>query len=379
MNSILPVLFGFGIPIAVVFFGFFVRFTGLRRGHAALVWFGSFIAGAAITGYRMAQMEDVLRSARGRQEMEYMIMFASQFLLVPASALLGAKLYHKWIGGNFTPEEKAPGAEGVRAWLKGGNLVIAALIPLFAWLGYGWSFPVILLVTVGALLAHPLLNYSRSAPVAAMSVAPASATEVPKQGDLASERERVLKMVEEGKISAADSATLLAALGNAQHANAPSAAMTPARKLVCVGAALVLVGFFLPWFSFNAADDLKHGVNEAAGKLGQMFPDMRDSLPGGGLSFEFNTPSIHATGGQMLHGLGWLALVLAVGAAALPFVAATMARQTRRTVAFVALGVGAFAVIYLLMQDVRHAGIGMILALAGYALEFAGTLREWHA
>ena len=308
-----------------------------------------------------------------------MIMFASQFLLVPASALLGAKLYHKWIGGNFTPEERAPGAEGVRAWLKGGNLVIAALIPLFAWLGYGWSFPVILLVTVGALLAPPLLNFSRSAQVAEPSAAPVIAPDAPKQTDVSPERERILKMVEEGKITAADSATLLAALGGAQHAAAPDAAMTPARKLVCAGAALVLVGFFLPWFSFNAGDEVKHGMNEVAGQLGQLMPNMHGSLPSGGLPFDFNTPSIHANGGEMPHGLGWLALVLAVGAAALPFVAATMARQAQRTLAFVALGVGVFAVIYLLMQDVRHAGIGMILALAGYALEFAGTLRERHA
>ena len=375
MNTILPLLFGFGIPVAVVFFGFFVRFTGLRRGHAVLVWFGSFIAGAAITAYRMAQMEDVLRNARGRQEMEYMIMFASQFLLVPASALLGAKLYHKWIGGQFTPEEKAAGAEGVRACLKGGNLVVAALIPLFAWLGYGHSFPVILLVTVGALLAYPLLNFSQSAPVAA----PVAAGEAPKQADVSPERDRILKLVEEGKITAAESATLLAALGGAQHANAPGAAMTPARKLVCAGAALVLVGFFLPWFSFNAGDEVKHGVNQAAGQLGQMFPDMHGSLPTGGLSFDFKTPSIHMNGGEMPHGLGWLALVLAVGVAVLPFVAATMARQTQRTLAFVALGAGAFAVIYLLTQDVRHAGIGMILALAGYVIEFAGTMRERHA
>jgi hypothetical protein len=155
--------------------------------------------------------------------------------------------------------------------------------------------------------------------------------------------------------------------------------MTPARKLVCAGAALVLIGFFLPWFSFNAADEVKRGVNQAAGQLGQMLPDINASLPGGGLSFDFNTPSIHRNGGEMPHSLGWIVLVLAVGAAALPFLAATMARQTQRTLAFGALGTGAFAVIYLLMQDVRHAGIGMILAIAGYALEFAGTMRDRHA
>ena len=81
----------------------------------------------------------------------------------------------------------------------------------------------------------------------------------------------------------------------------------------------------------------------------------------------------------MPNGLGWIALALAVGAAILPFVTSTMPHATQRAIEFVALGVGAFAVIYLLTKDVRHAGIGMILAIAGYALEFAGTMRERHA
>jgi hypothetical protein len=365
-----PIVFVLIIP-AFFFLGFFRRFTGLERRHAVMVWFGSLVIAGATTGYRIEQMESVLRMARGRQEIDYTIMLASGFLLVPAAAMLAGKLYHRWIGGQFTAEEKLPGADGVRAWLRGGNLIVAGLIPLFAWLGYGWSFPVILLVTLGSLLAYPLLNFSRGSP--------AAAPEAPKPPDTSAECERILKMVEEGKITAADSATLLASLGTAQHANAQGAAMTPARKLVCAGAALVLIGFFLPWFSFNAADEVKRGVNQAAGQLGQMLPDINASLPGGGLSFDFNTPSIHRNGGEMPHSLGWIVLVLAVGAAALPFLAATMARQTQRTLAFGALGAGAFAVIYLLMQDVRHAGIGMILAIAGYALEFAGTMRDRHA
>ena len=375
MNSILPVLLAFGIPIAVVFFGFFVRFTGLTRGHAALVWFGSFIAGAAIAGYRMAQMEELLRHARGRQEMEYMIMFACQFLLVPACALLGAKLYHKWIGGQFTPEEKAPGSEGVRAWLRGGNLIVAALIPLLAWEAYGTSFPLILLVTLGALLAYPLLNFAQGEPV----VPPPAAPDVKKPGDSSPERERILKMVEEGKITAAESATLLAALHVPQHATAPGGAMTPARKLVCAGAALVLIGFFLPWFSYNVGREVRRGANQAIEQFGQMMPDLGGTLPVGEVPFNFHTPSIFMNGIEIPNGLGWLVLVLAVGVAALPFVAPAMARLAQRAVAFIALGAGAFAMIYLLSRDPRHANIGIALALAGYVLGFAGTMRERHA
>ncbi len=367
------------LPVVLVILGFIVffclgfckRFTGLEGKHAAIIWIGSLILAGALTAYRIEQLENILRSARGRQEADLITMLASGFLLVPAVALLAAKLYNRWIGGHFTAEEKLPGADGVRAWLRGGNLIVAGLIPLFAWLGYGWPFPIILLVTLGALLAYPMLNFSHPAP--------ASAQNTPKPPETSPERERILKLVEEGKITAADSVTLLAALGSAPRADAQGAQMSPARKLVCAGAALVVIAFFLPWVSFNAGDELTHGVNEVAGQVGRLMPDVNGVLPGGGLSFRVNTPSIQANGGAMPHGLGWIALVLAVAAAVLPLVAPTMAAQTQGTLTFVALGAGAFAVIYLLSQDARHAGIGMMLALAGYALEFAGTLRERHA
>ena len=368
-----PLVVGLGF---VVFFclGFCKRFTGLEGKHAAIVWIGSLIVAGALTAYRIEQMENVLRSAHGQQEVNYTIMLASGFLLIPAIALLAAKLYNRWIGGHFTAEEKLPGADGVRAWLRGGNLIIAALIPLFAWLGYDSSFPVILLVTLGALLAYPLLNFSHPSPASA-----SDASEAPKPPETSAERERILKLVEEGKITSADSVTLLAALGSAPRTNAPGTPMSPARKLVCAGAALVVIAFFLPWYSFNAGDEVKYGMNEVAGQLGKLAPEMNAVLPKAGLPFGFNTPSIHANGGAMPHGLGWIALVLAVAAAVLPLVAPTMHAQTQRTLTFVALGAGAFAVFYLLSQDARHAGIGMILAIAGYVLEFAGALRERRA
>ena len=186
-------------------------------------------------------------------------------------------------------------------------------------------------------------------------------------------------MVDEGKITAAESATLLAALLVPQHAAAAGGAMTPARKLVCAGAALVLIGFFLPWFSYNVGREVRRGANQAVEQLNRMMPDLGGTLPVGEVPFDFRTPSIFMNGIEIPNGLGWLVLVLAVGVAALPFVAPAMARQAQRAVAFIALGAGAFAMIYLLSRDPRHANIGIALALAGYVLEFAGTMRERHA
>jgi len=44
------------------------------------------------------------------------------------------RLYRKWTGAELTEEEK-PGAAGVRTWLAPANLLWAAGLSLFAWLG----------------------------------------------------------------------------------------------------------------------------------------------------------------------------------------------------------------------------------------------------
>ena len=353
-------LIGFNLLIA----SWYMRFTGLQRGQSALLWFGSLIVAGAVTGYRVMQVQDSMRNLHdARQEAEFVMMMVAGFLLIPAAALLAAKLYNKWIGGQFTPEEKAPGADGIRAWLKGGNLICAALIALFAWLGFGYSLPGILALTVGALLAYPLLTSSKNTPL--------PEPEMPKQGDASAERERILKMVEDGKITPGDSATLLGALCQPPVTSAQGAAMTPARKIVCLGAALVVVGFFLPWFSINPAEEVKHGIRQATEQLGQV-------LPGGNFTFDFKTPSIQRNGGEMPNGLGWMVLLLSVGVAGLPFLALKMDRPMQRNIAFGALGLGAFVLIYFLTQDPRHASIGIIFAMAGYAIELAGTMRDRH-
>ena len=60
----------------------------------------------------------------------------------------------------------------------------------------------------------------------------------------------------------------------------------------------------------------------------------------------------------------------------LPFFATTLESATQKKVILTALGVGVFLLIYLLSNALRYANLGVLLALAGYALEVVGTLKE---
>ena len=60
---------------------------------------------------------------------------------------------------------------------------------------------------------------------------------------------------------------------------------------------------------------------------------------------------------------------------ALPHVAATMDAATRRMISFIALGIGGIVLLWLMTQNIRYLNIGVIVVLAGYAIEFLGVLN----
>jgi uncharacterized membrane protein len=84
---------------------------------------------------------------------------------------------------------------------------------------------------------------------------------------------------------------------------------------------------------------------------------------------------VYIAAGDIEHGLGWWVLALGITAAALPFVAGNLDSQTCQKVSLVALGIGAIILGYVLTQGARYAGIGILLGLAGYALEIVGALK----
>jgi hypothetical protein len=335
----------------------YTRYTGLSRWRSALLWLLSFVAAIIVL---VIQLNNGMQEDR---EIVRLIVFVILFSMFSAPFLV--RLYRKWIGGRLTEGEKLSGIDGVRAWLVAGNVICAILIPICAWQAFGYSPIGILVLTFGALLAYPLLNMASDS---AQQVAA-----VPAE-DFSNEREKVLQLLEAGKINPVESAELLNALAHSAPATAPKpvAEINPQRKLVLTGAAVLLVGFFLPWFNINPGAMLNDAASQLQQNLSQMMPG--NAMPQMNIPLQTGTVQVHA--GDLAHGLGWWILALGMIAAVLPFFATTLESSMQKKIILAALGIGVFLLLYLLSDTFKYVSFGFLLALAGYALEVVGTLKE---
>jgi hypothetical protein len=294
------------------------------------------------------------------------------------------KVYRAWILDLADPAERAPNAAGFRAWLSPMNSINVAFfsIATVIAIGPGW---ITFLGAIGLLLAYPVIN-----------IALQSGTQAPSQDapDLASERQRVLALVEAGKVSAEDGAELITALGQSRVIQAEQTnPLSPGRRVVLLGALLVLLGFCMPWFEIRIDDVMKtamQNLQQAAGQAMPGFPQM----PNTNINNPFATsaaenPAAPQTmnllllrGGDLEHGMGWIIMLAAVGAALLPFVwpARQINRQNERGFSIVALGAGSIALIYLvfgLSMGPPRAQIGFVLVCIGYVIVWIGAVREY--
>ena len=234
------------IPAGVITFGavnfsalyWFRRFLGVPGNKAVLLWLVALVSAIALFVYQTMRIPDHL-SLQGSQMIDAVAALTGCGCLSFFAVAFVAKLHFKWIGGLSTEQGKMPGPDGLRAWLSAPNLSCALLLSLCASFGYDYSFWGVFALAVVALAAYPAVHFATGV------VPPPTVTQEPPSP----ERERILKLLEEGKITAQESATLLGALG--QEGKPAGAQVTLARRPVLIGAALVLVGFFLPWFSFN--------------------------------------------------------------------------------------------------------------------------------
>ena len=235
---------GFGIPLWFIVLLFVAVAVAGIRGYLRFPWrkvaplfLLTFAAAIGALWYRWSQISELERLGRMDLDDDKSIASMLAAALLPVLAIpFVVKLYLKWTGQNLTAAEKSPGMAGVRAWLGGGNVIVALLISLCAWWGFDCPFWAILAVTVIALLAYPVISPSTTPP---------STTET-KMPDLTPERERILKMLDDGKITAQESADLLNALGpiSPPRPMPPAMAAGPHHKLVLLGGALLLIGFF---------------------------------------------------------------------------------------------------------------------------------------
>lgn len=338
--------------VAAVAWIFYRRYTGLSGGQSALLCLLAVCLAVGLVFF----VGTMPTGNSGMRPFELISTALLSFSAVP----FVTQLYRKWIGGHLTDAEKLPGIDGVRAWFGVGNVICAVLISLCSSAVFGISPLEILALTFGALLAYPLLNMSSSP----AQPAPTAPTE-----DLSKEREKVLSLLEAGKISPVESAELLNALSHsASPPPKPAAEINPQRKMVLLGAAVLLVGFFLPWLSINP-NAMVNAMMAVQQNTGGMMP--ANAMPH---VLDDGTVQIHA--GDLSHGLGWWILALGIAAAVLPFFATTVDSAMQKKIILAALGIGAILLIYILSDGFRYASFGIVLVLAGYVLELVGTLKE---
>lgn len=278
-------------------------------------------------------------------------------LLIPFCA----RLYLKWIQGEMTEPEKREGTEGMRAWLSTEHVFWILAIAFCGWQGYAFPIWWGLLLGLVALELWPVgMHLLRTEPVPA---------ERPVPEDTSLERERVLRLLEQGKITASESAELLNALATSAQSVRASRSASPQQRLIWLGTTLVLLGFFLPWFSIDTGKE----VNRVFQQMQQAMPQGAPQMP------QMITGVVQVRGGDIAHGLGWVILVAAVAASVLPYFAPEMDGKKRQMLVLGALAAGTFTLVYLLTDSIRYASIGMLFCLAGYAVCLAGAIKEWRA
>ncbi len=363
------------LPLVSLFLAFvygavfsYHRYTGLSRGKALAVLLASIIAGGVRIYYRYEALRPFIHNSN---EVEVTSAVVASGLFVVFLTAFALRLWGRWIGESASAEERQPGLPGIRAWFCASNVFVGGMIVLTAWLGYDISALLAVVMVAALLAAYPLIRMESPA------AAPAPVAE-----DLSAEREKIVSMLEAGKLTPEESAELLQALGESSRSPVRPVPLSGSQRLILIGAALVALGFFLPWFVINPgkeASRMREQVQQqmpfqAEAAFGGSGPGMPAGFPFG--DGQFKTSSITMTGGDIQRGLGWITLLLAVAAAVIPYVATNLDAATSRTARLLILGIGGLIVVYLVTQNLRFVGVGLIVALSGYTLQIAGAMRE---
>ena len=311
-------------------------------------------------------------------------------LLVPVAVAVAVKLWSKWIGGRTTDAERAGGAAGLRAWLTPANLAAAAALGVCASQGFDVSFLAVTTLAVAAFAGYPMATTI----AAASSAEPAADAREPGIHD---ERSRVLQLLEDGKITAADAAELIAALTGSHTAVIPAGPRRPfttTRKLGYAGLALVTVGFFLPWFQVNVAAELARLGWHPMADVPQ-FPQGWPMPPTAGMpqTSQVTAPvqvpalaqgmsvapggiggTVSIAGGDVGHALGWITLALSAVAALVGDLFPHVRRLALLRISIGSLVVGTVIVAYLVTGNPRQVAVGLVIVGVGYAVQVAATL-----
>ncbi|MCL2640466.1 MAG: hypothetical protein FWD53_06455, partial [Phycisphaerales bacterium] len=302
-----------------------------------------------------------------------------QVLACTVAFMLGlgivVKCFRAVVMGRMTEHERAVNMRGLRAWLSPMSVVSLVGFAVGMSVAVGWSLWWVLM-PLAMLTAYPLIRMALHDERAAEKEEDAE--------DLTEERNRVLTLVETGKISGEDAAELIAALGQSRVAK-ESGKMSVGRKVMLLGGLLVVVGLCLPWFKVDL--NLGQAVHVGIPSSVQGWAPRAQTLtvrkaPGTPREETWWYATVRA--GDVRAELGWIIVGLGMVVATLPLVWAVDARSRRvhRGISVAAMGAGSVLLLYV-VSGVMSAGqgvtmqAGMFLMMAGYAVVWVGVVREY--
>jgi hypothetical protein len=162
----------------------------------------------------------------------------------------------------------------------------------------------------------------------------------------AAERDRILKMVEQGRISSEESTELLDALGRANALRGQDR-FSPADITMLVGVALVVLGFFLPWAY------------------------VRIEVPA-----LFGSRASGYQAGYHVGAIGWAVFIIAILSAVPVFITPRDHLYKVSMLQIFLTLIGTVLVISLLIQAGDDLGAGLVVCLAGFIVGIIGSAAK---
>jgi hypothetical protein len=161
------------------------------------------------------------------------------------------------------------------------------------------------------------------------------------------ERDRILKMVEEGKISTEEGTELLDAIGRSSALRGEEK-FSRLDMMMLAGVALVVLGFFLPWVYIR--------IGQMPGPFGQV----------SGYQAGYHAKA-----------MGWSILTIAIASAIPIFITPKNYLYKISMLQIFLILIGIALVVSILVQVGNKLGVGLIFCLAGFIIEILAAVAKF--
>jgi len=188
----------------------------------------------------------------------------------------------------------------------------------------------------------------------------------------AAERAKILRMVEDAKISAEEGSELLDAMGRSTALRGQEK-FSRADIVMLVGAALVILGFFLPWVYILRMSNKMLNSSIPQAPMSKSFSEEvpRPFVPG-----FLGNASVYQTGPNV-GALGWVIFIIGILSAVPVFITPKDFLYKISMLQIFLTLIGLVLVISFLVRVGSNLGAGLIICLAGFVIELCASAAKF--